>query len=143
MQRLPLVIHERLGTWARQLRPRLAGWPIRWSESRSAADLEAAVALAACPILVVDLGDRPRPGLDALGRAALVAPYALSLVLDPGDRPGVATLARELGATQILSGHAPPPAVAELLTRWLPIARHRTEADGWSIRPGPEPDPWR
>ncbi len=132
MQRLPLVIHERHGAWSRQLRPRLAGWPIRWSESRSAADLEAALFLESCPILVVDLADRPIAGLDALGMAVVVAPNALSLVLDPGAYPGVAVVARELGATHVLSGHAPPPAVAELLARWLPLAGRRAEAEGWA-----------
>jgi len=141
MNRLPLVIHERLGIWARQLRPRLAGWPIRWSESRSPADLEAALRLESCPILLVDLADRPMAGLDALGIALTAAPNALSLVLDPAARPGVAILAREIGATQVLSGNAPPPAVAALVARWLPLARRRAEADGWAADPGPAPDP--
>jgi hypothetical protein len=67
---LPLIIHERLGNWARQLRPRLAAWPIRLVESRSLADLERALAGTACPILVIDLDRQPRAGLDDLERAA-------------------------------------------------------------------------
>jgi len=52
---LPLVIHERLGNWARHLRPRLSAWPVRVVESRSTADLESALSRAACPIVVIDL----------------------------------------------------------------------------------------
>lgn len=135
MQRLPVVIHERLGTWARQLRPRLAGWPIHWVETRAAADLEAALRLGPCPILVLDLADRPRDSLADLGRAILATPNVLALVLDPGARPGIPLLARELGATHVLSGSAPPPAVAALLARWLPLARRRGEVDGWTADP--------
>ena len=54
----------------------------------------------------------------------------------------MATLARELGATLVLSGHVPPPVVAELLDRWLSLARRRTDADGWSARMAPEPESW-
>ena len=143
MQRLPVVIHERLGTWSRQLRPRLAAWPIRWSETRSAADLEAALGGAACPILVLDLADRPRAGLEDLERAIRAAPDTLSLVLDPGARPGVALLARELGATHVLPGVVPPPTVAAFLGRWLPLARRRVEAAGWAADAAPDPEPWR
>ncbi|MBV8076986.1 MAG: hypothetical protein JO284_11340 [Planctomycetaceae bacterium] len=141
---LPLVIHERLGYWARHLRPRLLGWPARWVQSRSADDLESALAGAACPIVVLDLGRRPRVGLEELDRAVEVAPGAMILVLDPESGEGVATLARELGATHVISGVAPPPAVAGLLARWLPLALRRTGRDGWSssLRPEPEPEPW-
>jgi len=143
MQRLPVVIHERLGAWSRQLRPRLAAWPIRWSETRSAADLEAALGRSACPILVLDLADRPRAGLEDLGRATLAAPGVLALVLDPGARPGVALVAREFGATHVVSGVVPPPAVAALLERWLPLARRRADAAGWAASAAPDPDAWR
>ena len=142
MQHLPaVVVHERRGTWARQLRPRLAGWPIRWSETRSAADLEGALAGTPYPILVLDLADRPRAGLEHLCGAALVAPRALTLVLDPGAGDGVALLARELGATHVLSGVVPPPAVAAWVARWLPLARRRAEAEGWTPRRRPRPLP--
>jgi hypothetical protein len=141
---LPLVIHERLGNWARQLRSRLSGWPIRLVESRSAADLEAALTGIACPIVVLDLAQRPRPGLDDLSRVAEVAPRALVLVLDPEAREGVAPLARELGATHVLSGVVTPPAVANLIARWIPLALRRTESEGWSRAREPEtgPDAW-
>jgi hypothetical protein len=141
---LPLIIHERSGSWARQLRPRLSSWPVRLVESRSSADLEGALAGTACPIVVIDLDGRPRAGLDDLARATRTAPSALVLVLDPGSLEGVALLARELGATHVASGVATPPAVAGLLARWIPLAVRRNEADGWSsaCKPEPEPEPW-
>jgi hypothetical protein len=137
-----VVIHERLGSWARQLRPRLRAWPIRWVESRSTADLVCAVSGMACPIVVIGLDHRPRGGLEDLDRALQAAPQALVLVLDPNAHAEVATLARELGATQVCSGVIIPPAVAGLLARWLPLARRRTEDDGWSAARPPEPEPW-
>jgi CheY-like chemotaxis protein len=127
-----LIIHERLGNWGRQIRPRAVRWPARVVETRSAADLEAALARAACPILLIDLGDRVRAGLEDLHRAVQAAPNALSLVLDAKARPAVALLARELGATHVLSGVVTPPSVVALLTRWLPLARRRAELDGWA-----------
>lgn len=139
--RIPLVIHERLGTWTRQLRPRAASWPVRVVESRSSADLVAAAGRSACPILVLDLGDRPGPGLEDLDRVLQVATDALALVLDPRAHPPVAPLARELGATHVFSGPAPPPAVAELLGRWVPLAFRRAEADGWADGPRSTGDP--
>ena len=142
MPRQPLVIHERLGIWARQLRPRLASWPIRWTETRAAADLEAAVAAAAWPIVVLDLGNRPLSGLENLERAVRAARDALILVLDPAEHAGIPTLARELGATLVLSGVVPPPAVAARLVLWLRLARRRAEVDGWSSDPEPDRDPW-
>ncbi len=139
---LVLVIHERLGHWARQLRPRLSAWPVRLVETRSAADLEAAVAGRACPVVVIDLARRVRAGLEDLDRATRAAPNALVLVLDPEAHDGVALLARELGATHVIAGVATPPAVAGLLARWLPLAQRRDDRDGWSARPEPEPEPW-
>src|SRR3954451_12450285 len=141
---LAVLIHERLGSWARQLRPRLLAWPIRWIETRSTTDLEAALAGMACPIVLIDLARRPRAGLEDLDRAAQTASNALILVLDPQAHEGVATLARELGATQVLSGPVPPPEVAQVIARWLPLAHRLTDADGWSItrEPEPQPEPW-
>lgn len=127
-----LVIHERLGNWGRQIRPRAVRWPARVVETRSTADLEAALTRSACPILLIDLGDRVRAGLEDLHRAVRTAPNALALVLDPKGRPEVAALARELGATVVLSGITTPPSVVALLTRWLPLARRRAEEDGWA-----------
>lgn len=142
---LPLIIHERLGNWARQLRSRLSAWPVRLVESRSSADLEAALTGTACPIVVIDLDRRPpRAGLEDLERATRRAPAGLFLVLDPAAHEGVALLARELGATHVCSGVVTPPTAARLLERWIGIAQKRTEADGWSKtrRPDPEAEPW-
>lgn len=141
---VPLVLHERLGNWARQLRPRLSAWPVRLVESRSASDLESALAGTACPIVILDLDLRPRAGLEDLDRAVRAAPLALLLVLDPQAHEGVAPLARELGATLVLSGVVTPPTLTALLARWIPLALRRTEADGWSVacKPEPEPEPW-
>src|SRR3954470_4689480 len=138
---LAVLIHERLGNWARQLRPRLLTWPIRWIETRSGRDLEVALAGMACPIVLIDLARRPRAGLEDLDRAAQASPNALILVLDPQAHEGVATLARELGATHILSGPVTPPTVAQLIARWLPLAGRQAERDGWSNAPEPEPEP--
>ena len=141
---LTVVLHERLGNWARHLRPRLIDWPVRWVETRSSDDLRVAVAGVACPVVLIDLARRPRLGLDDLDLVVQSAPDALVLVLDPDASEGVAALARELGATHVLSGVAIPPDVAALVARWLPLARRRAERQGWSpaSRPEPEPEPW-
>lgn len=138
-----VVTHERLGTWAGHLRPRLAALgPVRWVESRSGDDLDRAVRGLAAPVVVIDVADRPRRMLDDLDRAARASPGGLFLVLDPRAHPGVPPLASELGATLVLAGVVPPPRVADLVARWLPIARRRAEADGWAVTVGAEPDPW-
>jgi len=141
---LAVVIHERQGTWARHLRHRFLAWSIRWVETRSTADLEAALAGLACPVVLIDLGCRVRAGLEDLDRAAQTAPNALFLVFDPEAHEGVATLARELGATHVFSGPVTPPEVARLLARWFPLAQRQAESDGWSNarEPRPEAEPW-
>ncbi len=78
-----VAIHERLGYWARQLRPRLLARPIRWVETRSPADLKAAIAGIACPIVLIDLAHRPKAGLEDLHMVLESAPNALILILDP------------------------------------------------------------
>ena len=137
-----VIIHERVANWSRQLRPRFQGWPIRWSETRSAPSLARASARSACPIIVVDLDRRPVAMLRDLDEALQVAPNALSMVLDPLDRDEVAATARELGATLVLPGLVVPPEVERLLRRWLPIATRRAEAEGWSASVEPEPEAW-
>jgi hypothetical protein len=145
MQPQSVIIHERLANWARQIRPRFRGWPIRWAETRSRGDLVRAAARSACPILVVDLADRPVRGLEDLDAALGAAPMALSLVLDPGSHPGLAIAALGLGATLLRPGVVVPPEVVGLLHRWLPLARQRAESDGWSVpipsEPWARPDP--
>jgi hypothetical protein len=141
-----LVIHERLGQWARQLRPRLADRPVRVVETRSAADLEAALSGAgvACPVVLIDLARRVRGGLEDLDRASRAAPDALTLVLDPGAHDGVALLALEIGATHVLAGPTTPPAVANLLARWFSLAQRRCDLYGWTGRASEptEAEPW-
>jgi DNA-binding NtrC family response regulator len=139
-----LVVHERIGSWSRQLRPRLAAQPVRLIESRSATDLEQALRGAVCPLVLIDLGARPVLGLDDLDRAVRSAPDALALVLDAEARLGLASLARELGASHVISGPAPPPAVAALLSRWICLAQVRAKRSGWACSPPerPAPEPW-
>src|SRR5690242_2459701 len=96
MVRLPLVVHERLGVWARQLRPRTIGWPVRLVESRSAENLLAASSQSACPLVMFDLASRPLSALGELDRLMQRAPGALVLVLVPEPFDEVTTLAREL-----------------------------------------------
>lgn len=141
MAPLSVIIHERLDAWARQLRPRLREVPVAWAETRSGDDLARALARAVVPIIVIDLGDQPTRRLDAVALARQTAPDALILVLDPVGRAGVAEVARELGATHVLSGLANPPEVARLLGRWLLLARRRTLANGWAFSADPS-DPW-
>lgn len=137
----PLIVHERIGTWARQLRPRVAGWPVRLVETRSASDLVAALTGSACPIGVFDLSGRFRAGLDELDRAVDLAPAGLFLAFDDTGRPELADLARELGASHVLPSTTPPPAVVAVLARWLTLARRRAEAEGWAVTPDePRPD---
>lgn len=142
MSSLRLVIHERIGDWARQLKPRLVSWPIAWVESRSTADLEAALRATACPIVVIDVAERPRAAMEDLDLAMRTAPNAMALVLDPRAHDGVAAVALELGASHVMTGGVVPPAVSDLLTRWLRLAQTRNEADGWSLPLQSEPDPW-
>jgi hypothetical protein len=128
----PLVItHERQGHWARQLWPRFPAGSIRWSESRSTRSIVATARLSPCPILVVDLGNRWLEGLEALGEAMFEVPSALALVLCPRPDADVETVARELGATLVLSGVTVPPVVESLLRRWIPLATRRMESAAW------------
>ncbi len=142
-----LITHERLGTWARQLRPRLVGSSkelgfARLVETRSTADLLAAVSRCPAPLIVIDVADRPRVMLDELDAVALAAPDALILVLDPLAHAGLAPLARELGATLVIRGVAAPPRVWEIVARWLPISIRRLERSGWSPPQEAAPEPW-
>jgi hypothetical protein len=71
-------------------------------------------------------------GLDDLQRVEERAPGARVLVLDPEDHDGLPALARERGATLVLSGFVPPPEVACLVERWVVLACTQTEREGWS-----------
>ena len=147
-----VIIHERLGALGPADRPRfrpladpLVGDPV-------GADAGPGRLASACPIVVIDLDGRPVQGLEDLDaglRGRADGP-------GPGPRPdrsarGSRRLARELGATLVLAGVVVPPEVGGLLHRWLPLARQRAEADGWSAAPpararalgAPEPVPDR
>jgi hypothetical protein len=93
-------------------------------------------------LLVIDVADRPRAALEALGQARRLAPDALCLVIDPRSHPGLAPLAEELGATCVLAGDVPPPAVAALLTRWLALSQRRSADAGWAPSPTGPAEPW-
>lgn len=134
-----VIIHERLATWTRQLRPRFSGWPVHWSESRSGLSLVRAARLSACPVIVLDLGHDPLRGLEDLGEVGQTAPSALSVVLDPARNEEIALLARELGATLVLGGQVVPPVLESLLQRWIPLSIQRAKREGWCRSVEPEP----
>ncbi len=144
LTRVAVILHERLGNWNRQLRPRLHDRPIRWFETRSRADLDSLLIGLAAPVVLIDLGRHPAEGLKDLDQVLLQAPDARVLVLDPESHDQVAGLARELGATHVASGFVPPPFVASLLARWIELAGRQIERDGWSRTsfPETETEPW-
>ena len=139
-----MILHERLGNWVRQLRPRLQNQPVRWFETRTVADLDGVLTGLACPVVLIDLGKNPASGLAALEQVLLRSPDARVLVLDPEAHPGVAGVARELGATYVISGFVPPPRLAELMARWITLALRHIDKSGWSRTAVPESDskPW-
>jgi hypothetical protein len=141
MQRQLVVIHERRGYWASQLRGRLRDLPVRWRETRGTSDLLDALGESPFPILVLDLGPRPIEGLERLVRASCHAPSALILALDPEGRPEARDLARGCGATALRSGFEPPPRVAELIGRWIGLAQVRSSRAGRGAFSDDEPDP--
>jgi hypothetical protein len=146
MGRVALVLHERRGNWAAQLRPRLAGRPVRWFETRSAADLRDILPGLGRPVVLLDLGSRTLEALGDLDQVVNLAPGGRVLVLDPAARQEVAELARELGATHVLAGFVPPPEVTSLIDRWIGLAAAEQSREGWS-RPLPvdsllDPEGW-
>ncbi len=132
MTRTAVILHERLGTWSAQLRPRMQGRPVHWIETRSATDLDKALLGLACPLVLIDLKRNVVEGLSDLDRSMRLFPGARVLVLDPEAHDGVAELARALGATHVISGFAPPPEVASLIDRWITLADRQIERAGWS-----------
>jgi hypothetical protein len=144
LTRIAVILHERLGNWARQLRPRLYDLPIRWFETRSIADLDLVLTGIASPVVLIDLGSWPAAGLLGLHAILHRASDARVLVLDPEVHPEAAGLARELGATHVIAGFVPPPVVAALLGRWVRLAQWRIEHGGWfiALTPSPESEPW-
>lgn len=140
--RITTIIHERLGRWARQLRPRLAGRPVRLVETRSVEDLESAAAKSICPLILIAVEARHRASLEALDRARRAAPGGMILVLDAPALLEFARLARELGATHVLPSPVLPPQVLSWLERWTPMAATRAESSGWSEDRRADPEPW-
>jgi hypothetical protein len=131
MDRIALVVHERRGVWVRQLRPRVADWPVTLIETRGPDDLAAALGASPYSILIADLGGSPRAILHDIGLSRRVDHHCLALVLDPQRHEGAATLARELGATLVIAGFCPPPRVVAILERWLRLCRARRRQAGW------------
>jgi hypothetical protein len=117
---------------------------IRWFETRSRADLESTLAGLAYPIVVIDLGRDPVAGLEDLDLVSRLAPDARILVLDPQGHGDIPELARELGATHVVSSFVPPPAVADLIVRWVTSSRLALANAGWSRTSFPETqsEPW-
>ena len=130
--RVPLILHERLGNWAGQLRPRLLNLPIRWFETRSRLDLDSVLTGLSCPVVLIDPGKNVANGLVDLEFTKCRSPDSLVLVTNAESDTDVKPLARELGATFVLSGFVPPPEVARLLTHWILLARRQIEHAGWS-----------
>jgi hypothetical protein len=132
--RVAVVLHERLGAWAGQLRPRLQDRAVRWFETRSSTDLDEVLTGMANPVVLINLARHLLEGLSDLDRVVTLAPGARVLVLDPEAHEGAAAMARELGATHVISGFVPPPEVAELIDRWISLASSSAESEGWSKR---------
>jgi hypothetical protein len=132
LKRVTVILHERLGQWNRQLRPRLPDQRIRWVETRSRGDLDNVLIGLSCPVVLIDLGLQPATGLHDLKRVLERAPDSRVLVLDPESHGEVTGLARELGATHAASGYVAPPFVASLLTRWIELAHRNIDREGWS-----------
>jgi hypothetical protein len=144
LTRVAVILHERLGSWNRQLRPRLSKELVRWFESRSAEDLEGFLSGLAFPVVLIDLGRQSADGLAALSLVPSRAPDARTLVLDPEAQLDSPALANELGATCVFTGFAPPPAVTRLLSRWIAMAQRGIESAGWSRATFPDTatEPW-
>ena len=125
-----LVIHERRGYWAKQLRPRVHSIPLKVRETRSAPDLEAALQSFNPAILVLDLAESPDEMLIALQKCHRLLENVLVLVLNPHQILGTAGLASELGVTLVYSGFVSPPTVTQLLEHWARLSTIRGSL-GW------------
>ena len=86
-------------------------------------------------MVLIDLQRNLEQGLDDLDRMMGLVPGAVILVLDLEAHEGVGELARELGATHVISEFVPPPVVAALIDRWIALSGHRAESSGWSQPP--------
>lgn len=136
-----VVLHERSGGWARQLRSRLGAGPARWVETRSTAELLDAVAGGASPVVLIEAGRDPEAALRDLAMVVARGSSPLTLFIDPIGRPEVVEMAREFGATHVGAGRFTPPEVAALIGRWIELSARAGAREGWS-RPRPA-DPAR
>ena len=141
-----LIIHERIGFWGRQLRPRMSEAGLKIVETRSRDDIDAALASTddPYPLALMDVGRRPSATLEELDRLKQVAPNAFVLILDAVGHDEIPPTARTLGATHVISGPTIPPDVARLLTRWKRLAGERAFNAGWRDLPAEsaKPEPW-
>lgn len=142
MTRVLVIVHDRSLIWYRRLRGRIADSTPRWVATETADDLDRALELSTAPVVVIALGEPLGDGLHDVARVASRTPEALILVIDPFDRLGVGSLARELGATLTVGRETTPPTVAETVGRWIELAARRSRSTGWSPTVEPDPDTW-
>ena len=83
-------------------------------------------------MVLIDAGAQLASGLLDLDLVVYRAPDALVLFDSHEPHREASALARELGAAHVLSGFLPAPHVANLMLRWILLARRRIEQDGWS-----------
>ena len=122
-----IIVHERIAEWVGWLRPRFAASPgVQWVESRSSADLTAAVEERDRSIVLINLANRTYWGMEGLDALHQAHRDPLTLVLDPQSVPEVPWLARELGATLVWSGVVVPPQVEILVRRWVGLLESRS-----------------
>lgn len=135
----PLVlIHDESGEWLLQIRSRLSELAPRVLEVHSLQDWKSLdLSSEPCPLVLLQLGEHPQTCWSLFERIAsqINSTGGLILLLNPQEFPKVRQIARELGATLVIDGSAPPNFVANLLKRWSDIARVREAAAGWREPP--------
>ena len=136
--KIPCVLHEPTGRWARQLRGRLPNSPVVWRETRTRDELLHALRGTNAAIVILECRRDPLPALQDLTALGGGDAAPLVLFLDPHERRDVLDLANELGAALATSARTPPPEVAALVLRWVDLARRRLEREGWIQPPGRE-----
>jgi hypothetical protein len=93
------------------------------------------------PIVLIDLTRNPFEGLRDLDRVVTRSSSARVLVLNPEAHEYASAMARELGATHVISGFVPPPEIAQLIDRWILLASSTAATEGWSRRLAAETPP--
>lgn len=141
-----VVLHERSGTWARQLRARLQDLPARWFETRSTSELTAATSACTSPVVLIESGTDPAPAIRDLARLVATASSPRILFLDPAGRPDVLRAAGEMGATLAPLDRPTPPEVAAIVRRWAALTALEIASEGWTrplpADPSREPADW-